>query len=139
MSSRYDQSSLRRFVTSEEILAPSLRGDTTLVVRDNSTVTDEARELAMKLGMYLEDSSQIRATAASAQVSVTPERAAGSSKVPLSDMRTLPEDTARRVADAIAAVLSELKLSGCASSIAPVITRRVFAGLAKAAEKGSLR
>jgi hypothetical protein len=84
-------------------------------------VTDEARELAMKFGIRLDAPG--RGTRAGDPVfhACHGESAAGRH--------------GDRVADAIVAVLSELGLGVRAAALTPVLTRRVFAGLAKAAER----
>ena len=132
MSSKYDRGAVRHFITSDDVHAASLRGETNIAVRDNSTVTDEARELAMKLGLHIDVPGQAR-TAPLASAMSRPTTGAGANAG--AAMPALPEDTGRRVADAIAAVLGELKLGERAPQLAPVLTRRVFAGLTKAAER----
>lgn len=128
MSSRYDRMAPRHFITSDDIRAASMRSEACIHVSDNSTVTDEARELAMKLGLRLDVPGQARPSPAAAR-SGPAQPAAGAA------MQALPEDTGRRVADAIAAVLGELKLGERAATLVPVLTRRVFAGLAKDTER----
>jgi hypothetical protein len=148
MSSRYDRIAPRYFVTSDDIRSAHERGDAQFAIRDNCTVTDEARELAMKLGVRLDAPGAAGAQAAKAALHASSSVSSGapaSAAVPASPrtataaaapaMRTLPEDTARRVADAIAAVLAELQLGARAASLAPVLTRRVFAGLARNAQR----
>lgn len=130
MNSRYDRIASRNFVTSEDIRAAQARGDGHLAVRENSTVTDEARELAMKLGIRLDIPGASAPSSRAAQPAQAPQAAPAAPA-----MGTLPEDTGRRVADAIAAVLAELNLGARAAALAPILTRRVFAGLAKAAER----
>lgn len=125
MSSRYDRTAQRHFITSDDVRAASLRGETAIAVRDNSTVTDEAREIAMKLGLRLDAPGQARPAPPVARTGTAPPTVVASAT----------EDTARRVADAIAAVLAELKLGARAEQLAPMLTRRVFAGLAKGAER----
>lgn len=127
MTSRYDRIAPRHFITAGDIRTAQVRGDAQLSVHENSTITDEARELAMKLGirLHLPD-----APAASPVPSLKPAPASTASV-----MKTPPEDTGSKVADAISAVLAELNLGARAATLAPVLTRRVFAGLAKSAER----
>lgn len=143
MTSRFDRIAQRDFVTSDDIRAVSLRGETALAPRENSTVTDEARELAMKLGVRLDVPGHAPAAQATSSPATRPSspgpsasQDSVSARAPASvAMQTLSEDTGRRVAEAIAAVLSELKLGERAAAIAPVLTRRVIADLAKSAER----
>lgn len=121
MSSRYDRIASRKFITSDDLRAAQARGADRLEVQENYTVTDEARELAMKFGIRLDAPAAARAPA-------TPSSTPATVKVP-------PGDMGDRVADAIVAVLSELGLGVRAAALTPVLTRRVFAGLAKAAER----
>lgn len=134
MNSRYDRATLRHFITSDDIRTASLRGDTVIAVRDNYTVTDEGRELALKLGLSLDMPGQAHVAAPTASDGQSGMALRQSTVAPAA-LKTLPDDTACRVAEAISAVLGELKLEECAASIAPVLTRRVFASLAKAAER----
>lgn len=136
MTSRYDRIAPRHFITAEDIRGAQTRGEAQLAVRDNSTITDEARELAMKFGIRL-DVPGAPARTPSAAPAAAPSRppipAPASS--PAVQAKTQSEDSGLRVADAIAAVLAELNLGARAASLAPVLTRRVYAGLAKAAER----
>ncbi len=136
MSSRFDQVARRHFITTDDIRTASLRGDAALAVPDNSTVTDEARELAMRLGLRLDVPGQMRPAAPAPRTTTSAVSASAVAGAPAgAAMKTLPEDTSHRVADAIASVLGDLKLGERAAQLAPVLTRRVFAGLAKAAER----
>lgn len=135
MSSKYDRAAQRHFITSDDVRAASLRGETAITVCENSTVTDEARELAMKLGLLLDVSGQARPPLSAARTGATPPATAARATAGAA-MPALPEDAGRRVADAIAAVLDELKLGGRAAQLAPVLTRRVFASLDRAAKGG---
>lgn len=129
MSSRYDRIAPRNFITREDILAAQSRGDAQVVVRENSTVTDEAREVAMKLGIRLDLPGALASNSSSAKrVTTATTAVSATAKPPL-------EDADRKVADAIAAVLAELDLGERAATLAPILTRRVFAGLAKVAER----
>lgn len=131
MNSRYDRVAQRHFITSDDIRAASLRGESALAVRDNITVTDEAREIATKLGIQLAMPSRLGpATVAPARSVASVAGANGGAPV-----QVPPKDTVRRVADAIAAVLDELKLGDRAAALAPVLTRRVLAGFSTAAER----
>lgn len=129
MTSRYDRIAPRNFITSEDVFAAQSRGEAQVAVRENSTVTDEAREVAMKLGIRLELPGMAASISTSAKKVTTASTAvSATAKPPL-------EDADRKVADAIAAVLAELDLGERAATLAPILTRRVFAGLAKAAER----
>jgi hypothetical protein len=121
MSSRYDRIAPRTFITGDDLRAVQARGENRLEVRENSTVTDEARELAMKFGIRLDAPAVAGATGSPTSMRPT--------------ISTRPEDMGRKIADAIAEVLSELDLGVRAAALTPVVTRRVFAGLAKAAER----
>jgi hypothetical protein len=125
MHPRFDSILKRRFITSDDVRHAAARGDGSLAVPENCTVTDEARELALKHSLNLQE--QVGALAGTPETSANnlPKTAEGSPPVP----STLPDDLAARVAHAVDAVFQELNLGDRASTLLPIVTRRVLAGL----------
>lgn len=126
MPSRLEPILQRRFITSDDVRAAAARGDGSLVVQENCTVTDEARELALKHSLRLVEERASVVTRAPVTSTAPPSRPAEN---PVPAHPALPEDLAARVAQAVAAVLQELQLGDRAASLQPIVVRRVFAGL----------
>ena len=110
MHSPLESIAKRHFVTAEDVRSAHSQGVCDMRVPAMSTVTEEARELAMKLSVSL-------STQAEAQESVLP-------------LAIASNDLGTRVADAIAAVVDEMQLGDRAAALVPILTRRVFARLA---------
>ena len=146
-SARYDRIMKRRFITSDDIRAAASRRESALALPENSTVTEEARELALKLSIRLGDggSGNLAAPAPAARAAqaavpanpgpiasvldgVRPKPAAPGSG-PTRNTGSLSDDAGARISDAIVAVLKEMNLEQRAAAILPVVTRRVYAGL----------
>lgn len=126
MPIQIDKRLSRQFITSEDVRSVVSRGESHLPIPNNCTVTDEARELALKLSVRLGDVGLPKST-----------QSAGSSppRVPPSpnsaaDQPSWPEDTNRRITEAASTVLKDLGLMELKATLLPIIVRRVFAGLA---------
>lgn len=146
-SARYERIMKRRFITSDDIRAAASRGESVLALPENSTVTEEARELALKLSIRLGEGGPGRSASAPtgrAAPAVGRENpgpisglidgarpkpgAPGSGSAP--GMDSLSGDAGARISEAIVAVLQEMNLGPRAAAVLPVVTRRVYAGLA---------
>ncbi|THD63403.1 MAG: hypothetical protein E7813_18435 [Bradyrhizobium sp.] len=97
-----------------------------MTIPQNCTVTDEARELALKFSIRLENAG----AAKQAPVANSPAQRPNNALAPAADQQTWPEDTNRRVVEAVTQVLEELNLVERKAALLPTIIRRVFAGLA---------
>ncbi len=146
-SARYERIMKRRFITSDDIRAAASRGESALALPENSTVTEEARELALKLSIRLGDGGPgkpapaptARAAQAVGRESPGPIsglldgarlQPAAPGSGPALGAGSLSGDAGARISEAIAAVLQEMNLGSRAAAILPVVTRRVYAGLA---------
>lgn len=146
-SARYDRILKRRFITSDDIRVAASRGESTLALPENSTVTEEARELALKLSVRLGDGGTgkrpANAPVAHVAQSVAPAKQAPISSVldgvlpkpaepgvePSRSMASLSDDAGAKISEAISAVLKEMNLGQRTAAVLPVVTRRVYAGL----------
>jgi len=126
MSSRFDRSMSRQFVTSDEVRSAASRSESHIAIPQNCTVTDEARELALKFSIRLGDAG----TAKRAAVADSPAQRLNNTPAPDAAQQTWPEDTNRRIVEAVTQVLEGLNLGERKAALLPTIVRRVFAGLA---------
>lgn len=126
MSGRDDMRQPRQFVTSDDVRSAAARNESHIVLPQNCTVTDEARELALKFSIRLDDAGAARPGPVAASPAPRPKDA----PPPAADQPTLPEDTNRRVVEAVTQVLDGLNLGERKAALLPTIVRRVFAGLA---------
>lgn len=125
MPSRIDPILKRQFITSDDVRLAIERGDGVLTVHENCTVTAEARELAVKHSLRLEESANVPA-----QATARSTASAADGAVP--SPRASSDDLAARVSHAVAAVFQELNLGDRAAALRPIVTRRVLAGLTPA-------
>lgn len=122
MSSRIEPILKRHFITSDDVRLAVEQGEGVLIVHENCTVTAEARELALKHSLRLEEPANparrppATQTTPAADVAVPPPRAS-------------TDDLAARVAHAVAAVFQELNLGDRAADMRTIVTRRVLASL----------
>lgn len=124
MSNWYDRRAMRQFITGDDIRYAASRNEREIKIPQNSTVTDEARELALKFAIRLDDGATQRAPADNTRASrpsVPP--------APGGTQSTLPDDTNRKIVEAVTAVLEGLDLGDRKAVLLPTIVRRVFAGL----------
>lgn len=124
MSSRLDRILPRRFVTSDDIRAAASRNEGHVTLPQNCTVTDEARELALKLSIRLDGPGMAKRA-----VAATPPAARANDVAPASARAVAPEDANRRVVEAVTQVLEGLNLGERKAALLPMIVRRVLAGL----------
>lgn len=120
-SARYERIMKRRFITSDDIRAAASRGESALALPENSTVTEEARELALKLSIRLGDGGPGKPPAPTARAAqavgrespgpisglldgARPQPAAPGSG-PALGAGSLSGDAGARISEAIAAVL----------------------------------
>jgi hypothetical protein len=127
MSSRLEKIALRQFITSDDVRAAATRNESHLALPQNCTVTDEARELALKLSIRLGEAAAAKPPAPVASAPVQPRKDASA---PEAFQQTWSEDTNRRVVAAVSQVLEGLDLGERKAILLPTIIRRVFAGLA---------
>lgn len=146
-STRYERIMKRRFITSDDIRVAVSRGESALAIPENTTVTEEARELALKLSIRLGDGG-IGKPAAPAPAARAAQDAAQADLRPISSvldgvqakpaapgagsspsMGALSDDAGTQISEAIIAVLKEMNLGPRAATVLPVVTRRVYAGL----------
>jgi hypothetical protein len=127
MSSRVEKIMLRKFITSDDVRAAAARNESHLTLPQTCTVTDEARELALKLSIRLGEAGAAKPAAPAASAPVQPRKDA---PAPDAVQQTWPEDTNRRVVEAVSQVLEGLDLGERKAILLPTIIRRVFAGLA---------
>ena len=92
MSSRFDRSMSRQFVTSDEVRSAASRSESHIAIPQNCTVTDEARELALKFSIRFGDAG----TAKRAAVADSPAQRPNNTPAPDAAQQTWPEDTNRR-------------------------------------------
>lgn len=122
MPSRTEPILKRQFITSDDVRLAVERGDGVLTVHENCTVTAEARELALKHSLRLEEPANVpmrttsTSTALPADVAVPAPRASS-------------DDLAAGVEYAVAVVFQELNLGDRAGALRPIVTRRVLASL----------
>lgn len=126
----------RRFITTDDIQLAASRGESVLVLPVNCTVTEEAREIALKLSVRLDASGKCPSAAAIEPAAPVPRstiavgKAAAQQSTAVGPRPAVVTDgTSVRVSEAIAAVLREMNLGLGAAAILPVVTRRVYAGL----------
>lgn len=124
MSNRYDRRAPRQFITGDDIRYAAARNEREIEVPQNSTVTDEARELALKFAIRLDDCAMQRGLAPAA-----PVHRPSTPSAPRAAQPTLPDDTNRRIVEAVTAVLEGFDLGDRKADLLPTIVRRVFAGL----------
>jgi hypothetical protein len=117
----------RRFITSDDVRAAVARNENHITLPQNCTVTDEARELALKFAIRLDDANAARPAA---PVASAPAQPRNDAPAPDAVQQTWPEDTNRRVVEAVSQVLEGLDLGERKAVLLPTIIRRVFAGLA---------
>jgi hypothetical protein len=124
MSNWYDRRALRQFITGDDVRYAASRNEREIRVPQNSTVTDEARELALKFAIRLDDGATPSAPAHNS-------RAPGPSGAPAAGLaqQISPDDTNRRIVEAVTVVLDGLDLGDRKAVLLPTIVRRVFAGL----------
>ncbi len=126
MSSRLDRILPRRFVTSDDIRSAASRNEGHVTLPQNCTVTDEARELALKLSIRLDGPGTAKQAVAAESSAERPKNASA----PAVARTASPEDTNRRVVEAVTQVLEGLNLGERKAVLLPMIVRRVLAGLA---------
>lgn len=124
MSDWYDKRAPRQFITGDDIRQAASRNEREVKISQNSTVTDEARELAMRLAIRLDDGTAKR----SVSLASSAPRASGPSALSAAQP-TLPDDTNKLIVEAVTAVLDGLDLGDRKAALLPTIVRRVFAGL----------
>jgi hypothetical protein len=117
----------RRFITSDDVRAAVARNENHIALPQNCTVTDEARELALKFAIRLDDAGTAKSAA---PVASAPAQPRNDAPAPDAVQQTWPEDTNRRVVEAVTQVLEGLDLGERKAVLLPTIIRRVFAGLA---------
>ncbi|NGX95380.1 MAG: hypothetical protein G4V63_09175, partial [Candidatus Afipia apatlaquensis] len=88
MSDWYDKRAPRQFITGDDIRQAASRNEREVKISQNSTVTDEARELAMRLAIRLDDGTAKR----SVSLASSAPRASGPSALSAAQP-TLPDDT----------------------------------------------
>lgn len=135
-SARYERIMKRRFITSDDIQLAASRGESMLALPENCTVTEEAREIALKLSVRLDASGKVSpAVATEPPARASRPTIAGGQKDTLPSMAVGPkpavliDGTSVRVSEAIAAVMKEMNLDLSVVTILPVVTRRVYMGL----------
>lgn len=129
MLDRLEALPTRHFVTAEDIRATNSQGGCVLRLPHNCTVTDDARELALKLSVRLEASEPVSAVA-SQGTSPAPSAPAAASMSEISSS-LLSDTLGAQIAEAIAAVIAEMQLGQCATALVPILIRRAYARLAK--------
>jgi len=125
MSNWQDRRSQRQFITSDDVRSAASRNESQITIPQNCTVTDEARELALKFSIRLDDGARTQRAPASRPE----EKRSSTSPSPAAVHPTLPDDTNRRVVEAVTQVLDGLNVGDRKAVLLPTIVRRVFAGL----------
>lgn len=126
MSSRADSILPRQFITSDDVRSAASRSESQMTIPQHCTVTDEARELALKLSIRLEEAGVGRR----APAANSPAQHPNNTPAPAAAQPTRSDDMNRRVVEAVTQVLEGLNLGERRAALLPTIVRRVFAGLA---------
>lgn len=125
MSSRVDGGVPRHFITSDDVRSAASRNQSHMTLPQNCTVTDEARELALKFSIRLDDAGAVKRSPAEGPPAQRPNGAAAVA----AGRQTSADDTSGRVVEAVTQVLEELKLGERKAALLPIIVRQVIAGL----------